>query len=141
MTYISKILDAHKFTHHNGCNFESELKSCSIMKMSFGYESIEAYDADDFERITIKYCPYCGIYMDITNIRSIEIQKRFDELSQKNGIKIGDEVSVNKFKSLSKTKISNIRYDENLDRILYENYRNNGYMMGGFTIEEIQIIK
>ena len=146
MSYIWQKVYAHKFEHKKNCNFEKLMQGFSVMRLSFGKEAITAQDSDDEyyneDVLPLKFCPICGIDINIETILIKEIKKRFAELINKAGLITGQKIYIKpriKGGKGSVSIISNIRYDKHFDRLLFENWtRQNGYTMGAWALEDIE---
>ncbi len=144
MNELIKRFKAHKFQHAEGCKFEKQIQC-----FDFNGEEIKLSDDDCSQTtyLTIKYCPYCGVDIDLKRARHLIIFDRTTELIEASPIKEGDIIWIKKpnneywkgrgFRSV----VSKIQYDLTFDRLLYCNWDNKGqnYTYHSSIIEDIEL--
>ena len=138
---LSKI----KFQHKEGCKFFEQISKCGMIHVSSIGDTIEASDDHDWnESIDLKFCPYCGVDIDIDKIKQLEIKKRIEELLVESPIKIGDEIYVlpnHYWKGAGlKSKFESVEYDIHNDRLYYiYKGKEKQYACGTWIIDQIQL--
>jgi hypothetical protein len=144
INYIENALRKKEFEHDKRCQFKKELSRCESMMLSYG--NLELYNEDNYETITLRYCPYCGVDIDLREFRNEVIKNRKKELVEKSIIKKGNDVYITRpnnsmWKGIGhKSRVVDIIYDENFDRLLYSCGDDlQEYATMNETIEELEL--